>query len=148
MSIQSGSIRIRRVHTKSGSVQTGFKPVCFQSTSGGGFDPVRSGSKWICTCSHAIYMLFVVLYNDKSINAHVRTRKFNEVKTAGWTMDERTNHGSCERMGPRECPESTRRSDLKSNDLLRIAIFAGTVRTVMVMRCWCNGHVMKTTLHL
>ena len=88
MRIQSGSMRIRCVHTKSGSVQTGFKPVCFQSTSGGGFNPVRSCSKWICTCSHAIYTLFVGLCDDKSINAHVRTRRFNEVKTAGWTNDE------------------------------------------------------------
>ena len=30
----------------------------------------------------------------------------------------------------------------------RIAIFAGTVWTVMVMRRWCNGHVTKMTLRL
>ena len=146
MRIQSGSMRIRRVHIKSGSVQTGFKPVCFQSTSGGGFDPVRSGSKWIRTCSHAIYMLFVVLYDNKSINAHVRTRRFNEVKTAGWTNDQTralvSVWGHANVQG--QLDGVTRNRTIFE----RIAIFAGTVRTVMVMRCWRNGHVTKMTLHL
>ena len=139
-------MRICYVHTKSGSVQTRFKPVCFQSTSGGGFNSVWSGSKWIHTCSHAIYTLFVVLYDDKSINAHVCTRRFNEVKMAGWTNKQTRAFVSV--WGHANVQSQLDRVAQNWTIVERIAIFPGTVRTVMVMRCWRSGHGMKTTLHL
>ena len=46
MWIQCDSMRIHCVHTKTGLARTGFEPVRFQSTSGGGFDPVSSESRW------------------------------------------------------------------------------------------------------
>ena len=62
-------------------IQTGLFPIHFRKW-------FRSSSRWIRTISYAIYSLFVVLYINKSMNAHVCTRRFNKVKMAGWMNDQ------------------------------------------------------------
>ena len=104
--IQSGSMHIYSVHTKNGSVQTGLKLACFQSTSGGGFNPVRSGF------APAVTQYIHYLYVDKCscVNKDIKWHKDGH-------LDARPNQGSCENIRARECPWWTRRSDKKLNNL-------------------------------
>ena len=128
---------ICRGHIKSGSVQTVFKPVCFQSISGGGFNPVRSGF------TPAVKWYTRYFYFDKSMNAHMCTRSFNKVKMVGWTNDQTMALVSVRVHAniKGQLDGVTRNRTIFE----RISIFAGMACTVMVMLI---GHVTKTTLHL
>ena len=91
------------------------------------------------------------LYFCTTINQLMHTYAHRDSTRKNSWLDERTNQGFCERMGPRKCLESTWQRDTKLNDLQKNHHFRGTVRTVLVhavMRYWRNGHVTKMTLHL